>query len=61
MRDPDRDWDPRDPSVLRDQVGAYHQVRERCPIAHSEYLGWSVLRQLVQEAGGAVVGCGRLT
>lgn len=44
MPDPDRDWDPRDPSVLADQVAAYDEVRDRCPVAHSEFLGWSVLR-----------------
>lgn len=38
------DWDPRDPSVLRDQLRAYDQLRARCPVAHSDYLGWSVFR-----------------
>lgn len=38
------DWDPRAPHVLADQIAAYDELRERCPVAHSEYLGWSVLR-----------------
>lgn len=38
------DWDPRDPAVLSDQIRAYDQMRARCPIAHSDYLGWSVFR-----------------
>lgn len=44
MRDPEWDWDPRDESVLRDQVAACDELRERCPVAHSRFLGWSVLR-----------------
>jgi cytochrome P450 len=39
---PTSDWDPRDPSVLRDQRRAYDEMRERCPVAFSDYLGWSV-------------------
>ncbi len=38
------DWDPRDPAVLRDQIAAYDAVRERAPVAHSAFLGWSVMR-----------------
>ena len=38
------DWDPRDPSVLEDQRRAYDDMRERCPVAHSEFMGWSVFR-----------------
>ncbi|HEY7037024.1 MAG TPA: cytochrome P450 [Thermomicrobiales bacterium] len=41
---PPPDWDPRDPSVLRDQPAAYDQMRERCPVAYSEFLGWSLFR-----------------
>lgn len=36
------DWDPRDEHVLNDQIAAYDSMRKRCPIAHSEYLHWSV-------------------
>lgn len=38
------DWDPRDPAVLEDQRRAYDEMRERCPIAHSEFMGWSIFR-----------------
>jgi cytochrome P450 len=38
------DWDPRHPSVLEDQRRAYDEMRERCPVAHSEHLGWSLFR-----------------
>ena len=38
------DWDPRDPSVLEDQRRAYDEMRERCPVAHSEFMGWSIFR-----------------
>ena len=38
------DWDPRDPSVLKDQRRAYDDMRERCPVAHSEFMGWSLFR-----------------
>ncbi|MHB1329065.1 MAG: cytochrome P450 family protein, partial [Gemmatimonadales bacterium] len=38
------DWDPRDPAVLDDQVRAYDRMRAGCPVAHSDYLGWSVFR-----------------
>lgn len=38
------DWDPRSPHVLGDQITAYDEMRARCPVAHSSYLGWSVFR-----------------
>ncbi|MFN8518880.1 MAG: cytochrome P450 [Chloroflexota bacterium] len=38
------DWDPRDPSVLADQRRAYDEMRERCPVASSEFMGWSLFR-----------------
>lgn len=38
------DWDPSDESVRSDQIAAYDQLRERCPVAHSETQGWSLLR-----------------
>lgn len=41
---PAADWDPRDPSVLRDQRAAYDRMREDCPVAFSDFLGWSVFR-----------------
>lgn len=41
MRD---DWDPRDGSILESQHEAYDEMRERCPVAHSEFMGWSLFR-----------------
>lgn len=38
------DWDPRAREVLEDQIAAYDELRGRCPVAHSDFLGWSVLR-----------------
>ncbi len=37
-------WNPREASVLEDQRRAYDEMRERCPVAHSEFLGWSLFR-----------------
>ncbi|HUH59998.1 MAG TPA: cytochrome P450 [Candidimonas sp.] len=38
------DWDPRAEAVLDDQIAGYDDMRKRCPVAHSEYLGWSLFR-----------------
>lgn len=38
------DWDPIDPGVLADQRAAYEEMRQRCPVAHSEFMGWSLFR-----------------
>jgi cytochrome P450 len=38
------DWDPRSPEVLEDQIQAYDEMRQRCPVAYSDYLLWSVFR-----------------
>ncbi|MDE2118290.1 MAG: cytochrome P450 [Betaproteobacteria bacterium] len=38
------DWDPRSDAVLRDQRAAYDEMRERCPVAYSEFMGWSLFR-----------------
>ncbi|HVT27461.1 MAG TPA: cytochrome P450 [Lacipirellulaceae bacterium] len=38
------DWDPRAADVLRDQRAAYDNMRERCPVAYSELMNWSVFR-----------------
>ena len=40
----ERDWDPRSDAVMRDQRAAYDAMRERCPVAFSDYLQWSVFR-----------------
>ena len=45
LTEPDRDdWDPRDPSVLADQRRAYDEMRHSCPVAHSDFVGWSLFR-----------------
>ena len=38
------DWDPKSNEVMRDQRAAYDGMRRRCPVAHSEFLGWSLFR-----------------
>ncbi len=38
------DWNPTSQDVLDDQIAAYDAMRNRCPIAHSDYLWWSVFR-----------------
>ena len=40
----DPDWNPVSDAVLRDQHTAYDDMRERCPVAYSDALGWSVFR-----------------
>lgn len=42
--DPVDDWDPRAAEVQANQVASYDALRERCPVAHSTRLGWSLLR-----------------
>lgn len=39
-----QDWDPRCEAVLKGQIAAYDDMRERCPVAHSDYLQWSLFR-----------------
>jgi cytochrome P450 len=41
---PPPDWDPRSQTVLDDQIAAYDRMRERCPVAYSDYLHWSLFR-----------------
>jgi cytochrome P450 len=38
------DWDPKSADVLRDQRAAYDKMRERCPVAYSEFMQWSLFR-----------------
>lgn len=38
------DWNPIAPEVLRDQRAAYDEMRQRCPVAYSEFMGWSLFR-----------------
>ena len=42
-----QDWNPKDPAVLADQRHAYDDLRERCPVAHSNAMHWLVLYQSV--------------
>lgn len=44
MTRPPQDWDPSSAQVLRDQAAAYDDMRRRCPVAHSDLLGWSLFR-----------------
>ncbi|MFT0531377.1 cytochrome P450 [Castellaniella hirudinis] len=39
-----QDWDPRAPDVLADPIAAYDRMRQRCPVAHSDYLHHSIFR-----------------
>ncbi len=39
-----QDWDPISTAVLRDQRAACDEMRERCPVAYSDLLGWSLFR-----------------
>ncbi|WP_441930603.1 cytochrome P450 [Mesorhizobium sp. 2RAF21] len=41
---PQPDWDPRSDTVLSNQIAAYDRMRSRCPVAFSDYLGWSMFR-----------------
>lgn len=36
------DWNPLDASVLAHQREAFDGMRARCPLAHSQFLGWSL-------------------
>ncbi len=38
------DWNPRSESVLADPLGACDAMRPCCPVAHSDYLGWSLFK-----------------
>ncbi len=38
------DWDPTSEAVRDNQIAAYDDMRKRCPVAHSDYLWWSLFR-----------------
>ncbi|AGK56768.1 cytochrome P450 [Hyphomicrobium denitrificans 1NES1] len=40
----EQDWNPRSDLVLSNQIKAYDTMRRRCPVAYSDYLGWSLFR-----------------
>ena len=39
-----QDWDPRSPGDLDDQIHAYDRLRAAAALAHTDFLGWSVMR-----------------
>lgn len=41
---PSCQWDPARSMVQHDQIAAYDALRNHCPLAHSELMGWSLLR-----------------
>jgi cytochrome P450 len=38
------DWDPFSADASKPQLDRYDDLRQRCPVAHSEALGWSLFR-----------------
>lgn len=40
----EQNWNPLDDAVLADQRQAYDDLRERCPVAHSDTMHWSLFR-----------------
>src|SRR5690554_6191515 len=38
------DWNPRSDEVLKDQIKAYDTMRNRCPVAWSDYQQWTLFR-----------------
>lgn len=41
---PQNDWNPTAEAALHNQIAVYDDMRQRCPVAHSEYLNWSLFR-----------------
>lgn len=41
---PHQDWNPQLEAIAGDQRTAYDRMRERCPVAFSDYFQWSVFR-----------------
>ena len=39
-----QDWNPKSDAVLREQRAAYDEMREHCPVAYSDFLGWSLFQ-----------------
>lgn len=39
-----RHWNPKASEILENPLLAYDAMRAQCPVAHSDYLGWSVFR-----------------
>ena len=38
------DWNARAEEVLADQIAAYDQMRERCPVTYGQFMQWSLFR-----------------
>ena len=38
------DWNPHAPEIQADQVAAYDQMRQRCPVAYDPLLGYTIFR-----------------
>lgn len=43
---PKSDWNPKAADVVRDQRAAYDAMREKCPVAYSDLLHWSLFRHM---------------
>lgn len=41
---PHQDWNPQQEALSNDQRAAYDHMRERCPVAYSDFFQWSVFR-----------------
>ena len=39
-----QDWDPKSLEVQHNQRAAYDNMRHHCPVAYSEFMGWSLFR-----------------
>ncbi|WHS50307.1 cytochrome P450 [Rothia sp. SD9660Na] len=38
------DWNSRSPEVQEDQIAAYDSMRARCPVAHDEFMGYTLFK-----------------
>ena len=38
------DWNSRSPEVQEDQIAAYDSMRTRCPVAHDEFMGYTLFK-----------------
>jgi cytochrome P450 len=43
-REHQSDWNPTSAENRRDQRAAYDEMRQKCPVAHSEFFCWSLFR-----------------
>ena len=39
------DWDARAPEIQKDQRAAYDKMRDKCPVAYDDYLGYTLDRK----------------